>query len=342
MKKLVMTLSAACMAFVACMAEMPRSEWHALVGDCAQNAAQLKTTIAKLSAQDQTAFLAEVNDAISKMPGSSEARAEKFLAANRAAVTGATKENRAAVLAEVFATVPPEYLTLVNENFARDLFNRNANPSRPFTDQEFLDLAKNTMATIVKRCETVENAAVRDAFAALMFERASNGSPANLRDVLVSTLPESSQEVASSEWLPAAMGDGREKTYDPMLGVSGAEDEPVHMAALVLNAQDFSQGLLSELQMGGSQKPGEAPGLMTTAFKGPGVVGAANIDDQIDMGLNRVPRAHVFSKTAVGRNEDGTWKSEDGDNPYYKGKRRGSHYSPSDSGSSHFEPTVYP
>lgn len=330
MKKLMTVLSIACAFFVAYAAEMPRSEWHAKVGDCAQNASQLKEVIAQLSPADQTAFLAEVNDAISKLPGASEVRAQKFLAANRAAVAGSTKGNRAAVLAEVFATVPPEYLTLINENFAQDLFNRNANPSHPFTDQEYVDLAKNTMATIVTRCEKAEDAAVRDAFAALMFERASGGSPANLRDVLISTLPASAQETASSEWIPAAMGDGREKTYDPMLGVSGADDEPVHSAALVLNAQDFSAALLVELQSGGAQAPAEASGLTKTAFSSPGVVGTANIDDQIDMGLNRVPRAHAFSKTAVGRNADGSWKSETGgknfdagENPYYTGKNRG-------------------
>ena len=295
MKKMMMTL--ACAALTAWAAEMPRSEWHAKVGDCAQDPALLKQTISQLSAADQTAFLAEVNDAISKMPGSDEVKAAKFLDANRAAVTGASKENRSAVLAEVFATVPPEYLTVINESFASDLFNRNANPSRPFSDQEFTDLATNTMAVIVARCATAENSAVRDTFAALMFERASGGSPEGLRDSLVATLPASSQETAKSEWIPAAMGEGREKTYDPMLGVSESGEEPNHAAVVQLSSTQIGQALLADLQADGT---GSSSGLTAGAFTAPSIVGTTDINDPAASGLSQVPRAAVLSSTPLG------------------------------------------
>ena len=299
MRRMVLTL--VCAAYAAFAAEMPRSEWHAKVGECAQDPALLKQTISQLSPADQTAFLAEVNDAISKMPGSDEVKAAKFLDANRAAVTGATASNRSAVLAEVFATVPPEYLTVVNESFASDLFNRNANPSRKFTDKEFVDLATNTMAIITARCASAEHSAVRDTFAALMFERASGGSPANLRDALVSTLPESAQETARSEWIPAAMGEGREKTYDPMLGVSEAGEEPNHASVLQLMAPQVGQALLADLQADGTGASNALSGLAASAFSGPGIVGTAGIAyDQPDTGLNRIPRAAVFSDSPVG------------------------------------------
>lgn len=299
MKKIMFALiCATCAAFAA---DMPRSEWHAKVGDCAQDPALLKQTISQLSAADQTAFLAEVNEAISKMPGSDEVKAAKFLDANRAAVSGATASNRSAVLAEVFATVPPEYLTVINESFASDLFNRNANPSRPFTDEEYVTLVKSTMAVITARCATAEHSAVRDAFAALMFERASGGSPEGLRDILVSTLPEGSQEVARSEWMPAAMGEGREKTYDPMLGVSEAGEEPNHAAVLQLSGPQIGQALLSDLQSEG------AGSSSASAFVAPGIVGAGGADaaggiagDQPDSGLNRVPRSAILSSTPNG------------------------------------------
>ena len=295
MKKMMIALASAALTVWA--AEMPRSEWHAKVGDCAQDPALLKQTIGQLSASDQTAFLAEVNDAISKMPGSDEVKAAKFLDANRAAVSGASKENRSAVLAEVFATVPPEYLTVINESFASDLFNRNANPSRPFTDQEFTDLATNTMAVIVARCATAENSAVRDTFAALMFERASGGSPSDLRDALVATLPAESQETAKSEWIPAAMGEGREKTYDPMLGVSEAGEEPNHAAVLQLTGPQIGQALLADLQAEGT---GASSGLAAGAFVAPSIVGATDVNDPVDSGLSRIPRAAVLSATPLG------------------------------------------
>ena len=65
MKKILMAVVAAAGALVL-SAEMPRSEWHAKVGDCALDPAALKSTISQLSSADKTAFLAEVNAAIDK------------------------------------------------------------------------------------------------------------------------------------------------------------------------------------------------------------------------------------------------------------------------------------
>ena len=298
MKKTIAMIALAGLAWVVSAANMPRSEWHAKVGECAQNPTLLKQTIAQLSDEDQVAFLAEVNDAISKMPGSDEAKAAAFLDANRAAVSGASPANRTAVLAEVFATVPPEYLTVINESFASDLFNRNANPSKTFTDEEYTSVAKTAMAAIVARCATAENSAVRDTFAALMFERASGGSPANLRDTLVAELPADAQETAKSEWIPAAMGEGREKTYDPMLGVSGAGEEPNHAAVLQLANMQVGQALLADMQADGTGS--SSGGVSSGAFVAPSIVGTSDINDPADSSLSRVPRAASFGDTPVG------------------------------------------
>ena len=101
---------------------MPRSEWHNLVSECAQNAQTLRETMAKVSPADQDALLAEVNEAIAKMPGNDEVKGAMFYAANSAAVRSAAPGNLATVLAEVFATVPPEFLTDINERFQYLLF----------------------------------------------------------------------------------------------------------------------------------------------------------------------------------------------------------------------------
>ena len=298
MKKIIAMIALAGLAWVVSAANMPRSEWHAKVGECAQNPTLLKQTIAQLSDEDQVAFLAEVNEAISKMPGSDEVKAAAFLDANRAAVSGASPANRTAVLAEVFATVPPEYLTVVNESFASDLFNRNANPSKTFSDEEYSSVAKTAMAAIVARCATAENSAVRDTFAALMFERASGGSPANLRDTLVAELPADSQETAKSEWIPAAMGEGREKTYDPMLGVSGAGEEPNHAVVLQLTGPQVGQALLADMQADGTGA--SSGGVSSGAFAAPSIVGTTDINDPVDSGLSRIPRAASFGETPAG------------------------------------------
>lgn len=365
MKKTVFAII--CAACAAWAAEMPRSEWHAKVGDCAQDPALLRQTISQLSPADQTAFLAEVNEAISKMPGSDEVKAAKFLDASRAAILGATPENRTAVLAEVFATVPPEFLTVVNESFAMDLFNRsNANTSRAISDADYVALASKAMDAIVERCATADHPEVRSTFAALMFERAAGGPTEGLRDALISKLPPAAQETARSEWMPTALGEGREKSYDPMLGVAEAGEEPNHETVVRLTSKQVGLALKEDAQSVDSGASYVARG----SFEGPGVVGTTGAD----LGLNRVARPAVFNENPVGlvpvRDASGNVKVETnpaspgfGHEMYYgpngnivykdtdskgntvyfddSGKRAGNPYYREERGSEYTEPTDY-
>lgn len=313
-------------------AEMPRSEWHNLVGDCAQNPQTLKSTIAQLSAADQAAFVAEVNEAISKMPGSDEVKAAAFYNANKAAVQGA-KGNVPAVLAEVFATVPPEYLTEINERFASEVFNRSADPTKTYSDEAFTALAKKTMDTIIQRCQSAENAGVRETFAILMFLRASGGSPANLSETLVAQLPDAAtRESAANEWIKPALGDGQEQTYDPMLGVAQAGDEPDHaVVASLVDGPQIGVAMLSELSMA-TDSASSAGKMANGAYVSPTIAGLAPNSDMSGTGLNRVPRAYVQSKDGVGGNGEGTAAGQE--NPYYTHAR-------GDSAGSGVEPQPY-
>ena len=168
MKKILMTVIAVVGAMLL-SAEMPRSEWHAKVGDCALDPTALKDTISQLSSADKTAFLAEVNAAIDKMPGSAESKAAKFLAANRAAVAGAGPADRADVLAEVFATVPPEVLPIIAEEFAKNEFAR---PDTMNID-DFTNIVVQALSKIAQRCSSAESGSVRAAFAGVMMINAS-------------------------------------------------------------------------------------------------------------------------------------------------------------------------
>ena len=300
-----------------------KPETRALVGECAQNPQKMKQTMGTLSAGEQLTFLREVNAAISKMPGSNEVKGAAFYEANRAAVTGAGKENLQAVLAEVFATVPTEYLTEINERFAKELFSRTANPAHVPTDAEFVQLATNTMAVVNERCQSAEDASVRETFAILMLLRASGGTPADLAQTLVSQMPDAqARETALNEWIKAAMGDGQEQSYDPMLTSSqSADEEPDHAVVMQMTGgTQITEALLADLAAPSDAKP-TTEGLGAGAFRAPGVPGAAVLES--DIGLNRIPRAYVSSKDAVGGTADGK-NSDDGDgNPYYT-HRRGS------------------
>ena len=234
--------------------------------------------VSQLDAADQVSFLADVNDAISNMPGSETEKISKFLDANTAAMKGAAPGNLPSMLAETFATVPPEALTVINEQFAANVFNRASDPAAGYTDEQFADIAKQTMAKIQERNASADNAGVRDAFAALMLVRASNGSPADLADTLIAALPdEKTRDLAANEWFPAALGQEREKSYDPMLAAADAGDEPDFQLVLKFAAIQIPESMMLQLASDVGAIPGELNG---------------GIDD----GMNKVP---FFYNTAV-------------------------------------------
>jgi hypothetical protein len=179
----------------------------------------------KLSAEDQLQFLGQVNEAIGAMPGSKDQKAALLYAANRAAVFGATRENRTAALAEVFATVPLEVLSVINERFADELLNRKASPA--ITDARYVAICSNVMASVNQRVSSTTHDGARAAFAVMMLVRASNGAPAGLSDMLVNMIADASaRQEAKTTWLPAALASGEAKSYDQILGASQAGEEP--------------------------------------------------------------------------------------------------------------------
>lgn len=219
MKKLVIAVAAAA-AFAGSVPAMSLADASAKIGDAAKNDAVMAETVAALDGADQTAFFSKVVSAIDGMKTSSAEKAALYVNAAKAAVKSAAKSQSADMLAEVFATVPPEALAAVNEAFAADILDRNANAASPMPDEQYAEIATTLMKKIAERNEGSSDASVRNAFAALMFIRASGGTPAGLREALVGMIgPEADQKLAREEWLPAALAEGREKSYDSMLAV---------------------------------------------------------------------------------------------------------------------------
>lgn len=218
MKKIILAAIAAVMsagAFALSLAEA-----SAKITDIANDPGKMSAVIKELSKDDQVAFLGRVNKAIADTKRTPDAKAEAFLAVNKAALL-ANKGNLKALIAEVYATVPPAALTVINERFAEDLFKRDVNPAKPVSDADMKKHAVDTMKVIQARNVGNDNASVRDTFAILMFLRASKGTPADLKDTLVAGLTDpEARQLAKESWIPSAMGDGTAKTYDPMLGVS--------------------------------------------------------------------------------------------------------------------------
>ena len=189
MKKLLMVIAMALAGtLVAQDKAMTLADARGKIGDVIADPASITAVMKQLSAADQTAYLAEVNAAISKMPGSTDEKTQKFLDVDTAALKGAKEGNLTALVAEVFATVPPNSLTVINERFAQDLFNRKAAPSKTYTDEQYTAISKSVLDKVQDRTATADNAGVRNTFAILMLIRASEGSPADLRDQLVNDL----------------------------------------------------------------------------------------------------------------------------------------------------------
>ena len=303
MKKILMAMVAAAGAMLL-SAEMPRSEWHAKVGDCALDPNALKSTISQLSPADKTAFLAEVNAAIEKMPGSAESKAAKFLAANRAAVAGAGAEDRAAVLAEVFATVPPEALTVISEEFAKSEFARPAT----MTDDEYTNIVAQTMQKINQRTSSAESGAVRSTFAGLMFIGAAGTASDATAAAVIASMPSEAQGDATS-WIADATGKNGAASYDSMLAASQSGDEPNPEVVLKIAPSQRVDSMLGDLQTKGNKWEIPGIGIPGAGAGGSGAGGGAGADssDPMNSRLGSIPRDRI----------------QDPDSPYYRGKSRG-------------------
>ncbi len=265
---------------------IPLAEARAQIGAAIKSPATLTKIMKGLAAEDQTAFLGDVNVAIEKSPDSAEGRVAAALNANRAALRGCAKGNLPALLGEVFATATPEALTVINERFAKDVFNRS-NEKRTYTDEQFTRIAEGTMAKIQERTASADNAAVRNVFAILMFVRASNGTPADLTEKLLAGLPAGSPVAkARNEWIPAALGIDGPKTYEPMLGYADVGIEPKEEVVFTIAGPQVLNAMLFDLAACLSDKEGNPVFPFSEA--------ALQINDSVHIGrdvhLSRIPR----------------------------------------------------
>lgn len=209
---------------------------------------QMKATMKRLSAEDQKSFLAEVNEAISEMPGSTEEKTALFLSANLAAVASAEKGSSATLLAETFATVPPESLTVISEVFSDKLLNRTVGSNASFNDAQYEKIAVETIGAVCERCEATDNGTARTTFAILMFLRASPGTAETLENSLVNVLKNDDSKELARECLAAAQGkDGREQSYEPLLAAADAGRRPDMQAVLPIAGLQYSTAVIADL-----------------------------------------------------------------------------------------------
>lgn len=280
MKKLVLFLMIALVSSVQA-AELSLADARRQIGAIAAQPATMTKVFSQLSAADQVTFLREINTAISKLGGSPSNKAALFIAVNERAMRSSKRGNLQNLLAEMFATVPPESLTAVNERFADTIFNRASDPEKTFTDEQYTNIATETMKKIIERNSGVSDSEVRNTFAIVMFLKASNGTPANLVDKLSQLLPDGEgKALAKNEWIPAATGE--KPDYNPILGASDSGDAPDMVLVLQELGPESLTGVLSDLSSFDGMDGKSASFGAVDQFSTPQTFGA--------FGLDRKPR----------------------------------------------------
>ena len=300
MKKLIVAIMTVALATVLVAQEKALSlaDARGKISSVIANPSSAASVMKQLAAGDQAAFLADLNAAIAKMPGSPEEKTSKFVEVDTSALKGAQKGNLTTLVAEVFATVPPESLTAINERFAAGQFNRSADPSKTYTDEQYKQISLAVLDKVQKRNATADNAGVRDTFAILMLIRASNGTPADLRDTLVNALNDANtRNLAQNEWISPALGVGQPKTYDPMLGASDAGSQPNLDMVLVIPFKSAADALVADLAVECSLNDASESitALMNATFSDPNQVDIIDgVNPLSGGGLATVPRSTDF------------------------------------------------
>ncbi len=334
MKKLLMVITMAMASvLVAQDKTISSADARGKIGEIINDPAAMTSVMKQLAASDQASFLADVNAAIADMPGSPEEKTAKYLSVNSAALKGAQKGNLTTLVAEVFATVPPEALTILNESFASNMFNRNADPTKTYTDAQYVEIATNLLAKVQERTATADNAGVRNAFAVLMLIRGSNGSPADLRDTLVGALKDpETRSLAQNEWLSPALGVGQEKTYDPMLGAADAGRQPDPDMVLAVSLKCSGDALVADLasECSLSDASSSITALLSPLFSDPNAMDVVDgVSTLSGESLSRLPRtmdpAAKYNPTFKrGASARGT--SDQGESPYEPGGYPGQNF----------------
>lgn len=260
----------------------PLAEARAKIGDVIADPEKMVEVMKDLSPEDQKTYVADVNTAISKLPGSTEDKTAKFLNVNRAALKGASSGNMANVLAVTFATVPPESLTVISERYAVDLFNRDADPSQRLPDATFEKTATEVCGKVAQATSGSDDAGVRNTLAILMFVRSSNGSIDGLADRLVETMPDSAtRELAKKEWIPSAMAEGEKKTYDSMLAYADAGKAPNTEAVINMAGPQILDAMLVDITSAVNDEKGYATTpIVDQAFGGFDEARVVNAEEQ--------------------------------------------------------------
>lgn len=272
------------------------------------------TAFQDLAGDDQANFVATVNRSMTNRDEPLDDKSILTLyRVNRDAVKASSAADRKTVLAAVFATAPLQCLPYFADHLAADLFTRKAAGFRD-DDDSFVEFASAALMRISLKLNTIpieDRPGARSAFAVIMFLKASEGKPEDLREAFMMYVRSGSHAIARKTWFPAAFGDDNQPpSYQPILDAKEKGEEPPHHIPMPIATPQLTTWLRGEgdTKNNAADVSGPTP---SDSMHG----GILEGDGGQDAGLSRVPRPAVFGK----------------DSPYHT-RRRGDHPNGDDPG----------
>ncbi len=258
---------------------LKRSDWLKRLGASVDQEVVLRETLDQVSPEDRVEFTQRLLKAVARKPVGPDEKAASFVKAAIACIRGTTGDVRNSTIAEVFATVPVEYLPIVTDELARRFDQEYNNLS----DDQYEQVAKAAIERAVDRNASTDEPSVRNAFAIVAFLRGAKDR-AGLEPKLLELLPSDQMRELVGSWLRPAVESGN---YEAMLAAAAADDllfrhEIIHK----LVGTATIDRLLAKMTMQGGLQVAVDPGL--NYFTSP------NFQEPTDYGINRLPRRQAI------------------------------------------------
>ena len=281
-------------------ATLTRAEWAKRVGTSVSDSTVLLDTMTQVVPEEKVEFARRVIKAATRLPASPEEKGVALVRASVACIAGSSGDAKKAVIAEVIAGVPIEYLPVVTEELGKRFDQEYNNLS----DDQYGKVAEETLDIAVKRNAKSDIPSVRNTFVILAFLRGAKD--AGLQDKLIARLPDERMRNLAAFWLPPALKD---KKYDAMLAAADIDEAPARSREMNLIGHASLDRLLADLYASQEVKRSEdvdeigtnvvwlSRSQVLAASSGGeatfGVTTKGMLDHAPDYGINRVPRPDV-------------------------------------------------
>lgn len=261
-----------------------RAQWLKKIGAAVTDTSVMRETLDQVAPEDRVEFTQRILKAVSRMPVNPDNKAAAFVKASVACIAGAGSEKKTAVIAEIFASVPIEYLPMITEELAKR-FNRDYNK---LTCEQYQDIATNTLKVARSRIAETDDVSVRSTFVILTFLKGSDCS--GLQQAMMELLPDDRMRGLAASWIPQVMNDN---SYVALLTAADSDAVQVrHDTMLRLIGHAALDRLLADMNASLSidERTPVIP-LSSARSVGGGYWDYSILPDRvIDYGINRVPR----------------------------------------------------